>query len=273
MLVTAVQTSFLTTLFVLSLVPLFSHDSHQPKSQVNLPMEVAQTPTQNNLPVAEIARQATVRILSSNGAGAGSGVIIGRQGQVYTAITCAHVVGEGRVNRHTILTVDGRTYAGSLPRSVPFGDKDLALVQFTSNDDYQVVEMGDSDSLSIGDRVYSAGFPNWNRVSRDEIEDTRGWGVKAFRLTRGSVGMIAERSLPRGYQLGYTNEVQDGMSGGPVLNGNGELVGINGRLKFTPQGIQVYRFADGTAPSNSLFKQMEALSWAIPSSAFQRIVR
>ncbi len=271
MLVAAVQTSFLTTFLVLSPITFFSTDSQQLNHPIDLPIEVAQTPTRNNLPVAEIARQVTVRIVSSNGAG--SGVIIGRQGQVYTALTCAHVVGEGRVNRHTILTADGLTYAGSLQRSVTFGNKDLALVQFTSNEDYQVVEIGDSDALSIGDRVYSAGFPNWHRVSRDEIEDTRGWGTRAFRLTRGTVGMIGERSLPRGYQLGYTNEVQDGMSGGPVLNSNGELVGINGRLKFTPQGIQMYRFADGTAPSNSLFKQMEALSWAIPSSAFQRIVR
>ncbi|WP_322111834.1 serine protease [Aerosakkonema funiforme] len=234
-----------------------------------LSLEVAQSRSRNNISVAEIAREVTVRILENDGGG--SGVIIDRQGQTYTVLTCAHVVERG--DRYTILTSDGRSYSGRLQRSTRFGDNDLAIVQFTSDRSYQVAMMGNSNSLAIGDEVYASGFPNWRFLNRDAIENTRDWGLRAFRLTKGYVEMVAERSLPRGYQLGYTNEIEDGMSGGPVLNNKGELVGINGRLKFPPQGIQAYRFADGSAPSQALFKQMEALSWAIPIATFQQRFR
>ena len=266
-----IPSSFLSSLLVLSTVVSSTPIDRQLSKVVNLPLEIAQNRQQNADLAAEIARQVSVRIVANKGAG--SGVIIGRRGQVYTVLTCAHVVNEGQGNSYSILAPDGRTYSARLVRSVQFGDRDLALVQFTSQEDYQVVEMGDSDNLSIGEQLYAGGFPNWHWVNKDEIADTRNWGWRAFRLTRGNVGMIPERSLPRGYQLGYTNEVEDGMSGGPVLNSNGQLVGINGRLKFPPQGIQVYRFADGTAPSQTLYQRMAGLSWAIPIGIFQRMVR
>ncbi len=83
--------------------------------------------------------------------------------------------------------------------------------------------------------------------------------------------MLPTVSLHRGYQLGYTNDVETGMSGGPVVNQYGELIGINGRLKYPWQGIKVFAFADGTIPDTTQFLQMEALSWAIPITTFQRL--
>lgn len=259
----------LTGLLLLSGFSCLANPDRQLGDAANLPVKVAQNRLQNNLSVAEIARQVTVRILSERGGG--SGVIINRQGQNYTVLTCDHVVDE-RGSAYTILTPDGRTYPARLQRSGQFGNNDLALVQFSSDRSYQVVAIGNSDALAIGDELYASGFPNWYWLNKNEIENTRSWGLRAFRLTRGNVGMISERSLPRGYQLGYTNEVEDGMSGGPVLDADGALVGINGRLKFPPQGIQVYRFADGTTPSSALFQRMEALSWAIPVTTFDRIL-
>lgn len=225
----------------------------------------------NNVYVPELARQVTVRIFSDSSAG--SGVIISRQGQVYTVLTCDHVLNEKSSNNYIILTSDGRTYPAKKLAYPHFGDKDLALVQFTSPQSYKVAEIGNSDALVMGEAVYAAGFPNWYWINPKAIESTRDWGMRAFRLTRGNVEMISERSLPRGYQLGYTNEVENGMSGGPVLDQNGRLIGINGRLKFPPQGITVYRFADGTMPSAAVFQRMESLSWAIPIATFRRLLR
>lgn len=76
--------------------------------------------------------------------------------------------------------------------------------------------------------------------------------------------MYPDRSLPRGYRLGYTSPVEQGMSGGPILTLQGQVVGLNGRLMFPPQGIEVFTFADGSHPSFSLYNQMQALSWGIP---------
>lgn len=85
--------------------------------------------------------------------------------------------------------------------------------------------------------------------------------------------LLLPKPLEQGYQLGYTNEVAAGMSGGPILDRSGQLVGINGGLKYPPQGIAAFTFADGTSPSVSLFEQMESLSWAIPVSTIRRLLR
>lgn len=236
--------------------------------------------------VSAIARQVTVRILSDSGAG--SGVIIQRQGQTYTVLTNEHVLdshrdkdGEKVEKSYRILTADGQIHIAHLFGQVgtesatapPFENLDLALLEFASPQSYRVAALGNSSRLSIEDPVYASGFPNWHWLDENSIENTRDWGVRAFRLTTGEVRMLPERSLPRGYQLGYTNNIASGMSGGPVLDREGFLVGINGRLKYPLQGIDVFAFADGTVPSQELFEQMEALSWAIPINAFHRYLR
>ncbi|MFB2833134.1 S1 family peptidase [Floridanema evergladense] len=242
------------------LTTLLTINSANLENKINF--RIAQNPAVNNIYLPEIAKQITVRIFSNSSAG--SGVIISRQGQLYTVLTCDHVLNEKNSNNYTILTSDGRNYPAKKLTYPEFGDKDLAIIQFISPQSYQVAERRNFDSLVIGEVVYAAGFPNWYWINPKAIESTRDWGTRAFRLTRGSLEMITERSLPRGYQLGYTNEIENGMSGGPVLDRNGRLIGINGRLKFPPQGISVYRFADGTMPSPAVFQKMESLSWAIP---------
>lgn len=221
---------------------------------------------QKNVSAPAIAKLVTVRIMTNSGMG--SGVIIQHKGQTYTVLTCAHVVVDSEDNRYTILTVDGRTHTGEWLRSTQFPNADLALVQFTSKQAYQVAAIADS-KIAIGDSVYAAGFPNWQWINSNDVQDTRNWGTKAFQLTSGKVAMLPKTSLKEGYQLGYTNEILPGMSGGPVLDRYGRLIGINGRLKYPPQGIGSFVFIDGTVPSEELYQQMEALSWAIPTTKFQ----
>ncbi len=76
--------------------------------------------------------------------------------------------------------------------------------------------------------------------------------------------MQLNRPLEEGYQIGYTNNIETGMSGGPILNQQGYLVGINGRLKYPSGGIDTFKFTDGKFPRWSEFQQMEMLSWGIP---------
>ena len=54
------------------------------------------------------------------------------------------------------------------------------------------------------------------------------------------------------------------MSGGPVLNQKGELIAINGLLKYPFQGIKAFTFADGSVPNQQLYLEIDSLSWAIP---------
>ena len=218
-----------------------------------------------------IANQVTVRILSEESSG--SGVIISRQGQTYTVLTNEHVLKNATDKDYQILTVDGLIHNSILVKNAMFVGADLAIVKFNTNNNYQVVTLGDSSSLSLNEPVFAAGFPNYY-FSKDSnaVESTYKWGRRAFRLTVGDVGMLPLKSLIEGYGLGYTNEVVDGMSGGPVLNQRGELVGINGKLKYSLQGEEGYLFTDGTKPSQYLFEQMQSLSWAIPSSSFVQLL-
>jgi S1-C subfamily serine protease len=227
--------------------------------------------SQGAIAVPTAAKQVTVRIFASTATG--SGVIVQHKGQIYTVLTCAHIVGEGKDNRYTILTADGQQYSGQRVRSPLLSHADLAMVQFTSKTAYQVVAISDSKALTVGDAIYAAGFPNWQWTSADAVEDTRSWGIKALRVTDGKVAMLPEKSLQEGYQLGYTNEVDPGMSGGPVLDDKGQLVGINGHLKYPPQGIGSFTYTDGSAPSEQVYQQMEALSWAIPTAAFRQALK
>lgn len=224
-----------------------------------------------NRSVLQTARQVTVRILTDSGSG--SGVIIERRGQTYTILTNYHVVADNSERDYSVLTADGQIHQAQWLQTAWFGNLDVALVQFNSPNPYKVVRIKDSNSLSVGDRVYASGFPAWHFTRQGDtissLEDTRDWGVRAFRLTEGIIEMLSPKALSGGYEIGYSNDVVEGMSGGPVLNHQGELIGISGMLKYPLQGIEAHVFADGTMPSEQLFGQMEALSWAISFKKFK----
>lgn len=210
--------------------------------------------------MSEMAAQVTVRIFANRSVG--SGVIVNRSGQGYTIVTNAHVVGD-HSGSFMILTADGQMHGGRLVSSSRH--LDVAVLQFNSSRSYQVAEIGDSHRVAVGETVLAAGFPNW-LTSPGRMQDTRDWGNRPFQLTQGQVGMVPNRSLVEGYQLGYTNDIRSGMSGGPVFNRRGELIAINGRSKFALSADKVYRYSDGSSPSPEQVQQMKALSWAIPIS-------
>ena len=149
-----------------------------------------------NQQVSAIANLVTVRILSDSVSG--SGVIIQRQNQTYTVLTNNHVVADNQDKTYQVLTADGQIHIAKWLRSSQFGKVDLALVQFTTSQSYRVAEIANSNQLSVGDAVYAAGFPNWHWINSESIEKTRNWGLKAFKLTSGKVGMLPAQSLESG---------------------------------------------------------------------------
>jgi serine protease Do len=219
------------------------------------------------------AQQMSVRILTDQGTG--SGVLIDQQQQVYTVLTNAHVVA-GEKLESTLLTADGQTYVGHWLNQTPVIANDLALVQFTSDRQYPIATFSDLSSdpaqIPVGETLYAVGFPSWQVLSPTQLNSTREQGFQAFQWTTGTLEMLLPKPLEQGYQLGYTNEIVSGMSGGAVLDGQGHLVGINGKLKYPLQGIFAFTFADGTQPSEELFRAMEPLSWAIPITTIRQVL-
>ena len=199
-----------------------------------------------------MARQTAVRI--QTGKSFGSGTIVRRQGKTYTVLTNWHVVAIVRGDR-TIVTGDGLLHQ---PLGVPtrLGDTDLAIVEFRSAIEYKVAPIS-AEPAAVGEPLLAAGFPA---------------GAEVLAVAGGFVELLLPKSLPQGYSLGYTNEVKIGMSGGPIFNAKGFLVGINGRGKYRDPDFGVYAFEDGSEPTTELLEKMVKSSWGIPISIYLQFV-
>lgn len=169
--------------------------------------------------VSSIAKTITVRI---DGASTGSGAIIEQQGERYVVLSNWHVVSAGDppkiAKSFTIETVDGRKHSVVVSKIARVGKLDLATLEFQSRYHYPIASIGNSDKLSEGEPLYVSGWAD----PSPELPD---------RTYQFLVGNLSGRiNRPRdGYALVYTVNALPGMSGGPVLDRRGNLVGINGR--------------------------------------------
>jgi S1-C subfamily serine protease/regulator of sirC expression with transglutaminase-like and TPR domain len=193
-----------------------------------------------------IARQVTVKI---EGQAPGSGVIIARQGQAYYVLTAAHVV--ATADEYDVVTPDGKKHRldYKLVRKLP--NVDLAIVQFSSLQTYKVATIGSSNQLKITTPVYVAGFPQASRGSSN-----------AYRFSEGEINAVTTRPIGSGYTLAYWNETFSGMSGGPIFNQEGQLIGIHG------SSLTGRRETQGIDPDNG-FKI--GLNMGIPVDTFLRL--
>jgi tetratricopeptide (TPR) repeat protein len=166
--------------------------------------------------IGETARAITVLI--SDGESQGSGVILQQQGEVYTILTAAHVVKSK--NNYKITTSDDRQYevASSSVKSAP-GNIDLAVIKFKSKTKYLTAKLGNCNALRSGMDLYVAGFPAATKVLTKSV----------FVFREGKVSANSNKTFDNGYSLVYSNDTLPGMSGGGVLNSNGELVAIHGK--------------------------------------------
>ena len=163
------------------------------------------------------AKQTIVRI---DGAGTGSGTLIDYSDNIYTVLTNWHVVkGQGE---YTVQTIDGRTHQIDPTTVKQLPGLDLAILTFNSDRSYQTVELGDSSNLSEGQSVYFAGYPGELRQ-----EDNR-----YYRFFPANLVGILPKTTENGYSLIYNGEAFPGMSGGPVFNNNGLMIGVHGEANI-----------------------------------------
>jgi tetratricopeptide (TPR) repeat protein len=166
--------------------------------------------------IAETAKSITVLITEPGNIG--SGVMLQHQGDVYTVLTAAHVV-KNKVS-YKITTSDDRSYEviSSSIRRAP-GSIDLAVVKFKSTAKYPTAKLGNCNILKSGMDLYVAGFPGSSGAITESILVVR----------EGRVSANSNKTFENGYSLVYSNDTLPGMSGGAVLNSDGELVAIHGR--------------------------------------------
>ncbi|MGB8697912.1 MAG: serine protease [Thermosynechococcaceae cyanobacterium] len=169
--------------------------------------------------VSKIAQGVTVTVLIDE-QNFGSGVLLNRQGNTYTVLTAEHVVPNISA-AYKVITPDQVSHPvnGQTIKKMP--GVDLAVVQFNSDRPYSVAKMGNSDTAVIGSVVHVAGFPAPGRAIQD----------REFTFTTGEISARPAKAQADGYALVYTNVTRRGMSGGPVIDSDGRLVGIHGRAE------------------------------------------
>jgi serine protease Do len=170
--------------------------------------------------VAKVAVPATVRIdnLLSPKDG-GSGVIIAKTKNTYTVLTANHVVKNPNAE-YQVFTSKQKTYAVKEVKSLQetAGRPDLAIVTFESAEEQAIAPVSDSDEASIGSGIYISGYPMTGDGSAE----------REFEFTAGQV-TSRPASKPEGYTMRYDAVTRRGMSGGPVFDVSGRLVGIHGQ--------------------------------------------
>ena len=155
--------------------------------------------------VVKKVRPATVGLTSSRG-GSGSGVIVNKEGLILSA---AHVV-QGNEEMNVIFS-DGKVYIAKVLGSNR--TTDAAMLQLVKQKEWPFAEIGDSDSMDIGQYVIAMGHAGGY--------DTRRPAPVRFGrlLSKNRRGFITSDSVLIG-----------GDSGGPLYDLDGKVVGINSSI-------------------------------------------
>lgn len=240
--------------------------------------------------IAQIAQQVSVAVFSQNSGG--SGVTIARTNGQYWVLTNEHVLRHGRPYR--VQMHDGRIYSATPIAHINFANDDLALLQFSApSKHYPLAALAPAQPLTHQMPLLASGFPHVSGPDTtnqmfpegspvllgeeplppltNAVRNTRSPRI-SLHLTCGRLSQILNQPLLGGYQIGYTNPILKGMSGGPVLNQHGQVVAINGMHAYPLWG-NPYVYGDGRISSPQEVDSMSQLSWAIPiRKAMQRLL-
>lgn len=151
--------------------------------------------------------------------GMGTGVILDERGYI---VTNHHVVQDVETLRVTLWNKE--TYDAYVIRSDKHSD--LAIIKITPRTPLPVAPFGTSSDLMLGEDVYAIG-------------NAYGW---EHSVTRGIVSAL-KRDVEVNEEQSYKNLIQTdaainpGNSGGPLLNSDGEIVGINVAIRAGAQRI------------------------------------
>jgi serine protease Do len=159
--------------------------------------------------------------------GTGSGFIITANGYI---LTNNHVVTNAKKNGIKVQLSDTREYKAKLIGTDKYTD--LAVIKIDA-DNLPVATLGNSDEVEVGHIVFAIGAP---------------LGLKST-MTQGIVSALGRNIGIIGDEYGIENFIQTdaavnpGNSGGPLVNINGEVVGINSAIATTNARYQGYSFA------------------------------
>lgn len=170
--------------------------------------------------------------------GEGSGVIIdAKKGYV---VTNNHVI--DNADKITVKLEDGREFKAKLVGADPMSD--VALIQLENPKNLTEIKIADSDKLRVGDFTVAIGNP---------------FGL-GQTVTSGIVSALGRSTgdIDEGYESYIQTDaaVNRGNSGGPLINLNGELIGINTAIISPSGGNAGIAFAIPSNMANNLVQQI-----------------
>jgi S1-C subfamily serine protease len=190
----------------------------------------------------------TIEAVGDNEGAQGSGVVVDPRGYI---VTNNHVISEAATNpsqyKLSVVFNDGKSVPANLVGRDP--KTDLAVLKVDNVDNLTVAKLGDSDKLHVGDEVIAAGAP---------------LGLRST-VTQGIISAL-HRPVPLSGDGSDTDTVIDGVqtdaainhgnSGGPLINMNSDIIGINTAGKSLSDSASGLGFA---IPVNEVKNVVEAL--------------
>ncbi len=151
--------------------------------------------------------------------GMGTGIVLDSRGYI---VTNYHVI-DG-IRKIQVTTLDKTVYTATLVGRDPVTD--IAMIKINGDQPFATMKLGSSNDVLWGEKIYAIGNP---------------FGYP-FSLTEGVVSGV-ERDVPVNSTLTYPNAIQicadinPGNSGGPLLNADGEMIGMNAAIRQGASGI------------------------------------
>ena len=210
----------------------------------------------NQLPGGQMAKVAaavadsvvTVQAVSDSEGSQGSGVVVDGRGYI---VTNNHVISEAAASpdkfKLTVIFNDGKETPANLVGRDP--DTDLAVLKVDNVDRLTVARLGDSDKLRVGDQVMAAGAPLGLRST-----DTQGIISALHRAVPLSGEGSDTKTVIDAVQTDAS--INHGNSGGPLVNMNSEVIGINTASKSLSDSASGLGFA---IPVNEVRSVIEVL--------------
>ncbi len=152
--------------------------------------------------------------------GVGSGVIVDPRGYI---LTNSHVVGTNR-RKLTVFIMDGRELEGAVLWQDP--GLDLAVLKVDATN-LTAADLGDSEVIEVGETAIAIGNPLGLRFERTVTQGIISGLNRSIMVEQGAImeDLIQTDAA-----------INPGNSGGPLINKNGEIIGIN-TVKVTAEGL------------------------------------